>query len=336
MYIISYLLYIVVPTSAIQCSYPDLIPTCEGIARIQGSDWLKASQWKAVLLSLDLNNIRCDDEDILKPVKQFIKESSVFDESLFDFEFSGSLDENSRFTGKGINPYCFLLKDKNFSSGTFSFFPSTVSLGRKLVTPEFQSLNSTFVGGVAEGVSIIIHTHDSVEEVFLQHGVPVGLGVNRLNHTVVSYKEGQRVGPSWRFSAGMDIISYEVGGVAVVFMRVGGGERVVLVRGETAYELDRVQWSCKEGLLLPGYEEGGYKNKYELIKNFPPVIDKQDQIVYQITKIYIDIMDELKEKQESFKNVNESWILKQAKVRDDQYNKDRHTDLGHKVRRQMI
>ena len=99
MYIISYLIYIVVPTSAIQCSYPDLIPTCEGIARIQGSDWLKASQWKAVLLSLDLNNIRCDDEDNIKPAKKLFKVSSVVDESIFEFEFNGFLDEHSRFAG---------------------------------------------------------------------------------------------------------------------------------------------------------------------------------------------------------------------------------------------
>ena len=100
---IAWLLYIVflVPCAAMSCSYPSLVPTCERIAAMQATHWAKASQWRAVLLSLDLNSVSCDDNSVDNSVKKLLKVTSADAESLFDFNFTGSVDEQNRFSGEG-------------------------------------------------------------------------------------------------------------------------------------------------------------------------------------------------------------------------------------------
>ena len=172
--------------------------------------------------------------------------------------------------------------------GKLSFVSSTVSLGKKLLTPDIQALTGTFVRGVPGGVSSITHTDGQTEKVFIKHGVPVGLGVNKLNQTVVTYGHGSRAHPVWRFVVGADVVSMELEEESVVFVRVSGVERMLVVRQGVGYEVKSVQWSCDQGLLRPGYEVGGKEKKYKMVKNFPQTIDEQDQIVYQAMKVYID------------------------------------------------
>ena len=98
------LLYKLVPSDAMSCSYPRLSETCENIASSEESDWNKVNKWKTVLSSIDLSHINCDEEIIHNPQTAVIKVTSASDYSPFEFKFTGSVDETKKFAGKGI--YC--------------------------------------------------------------------------------------------------------------------------------------------------------------------------------------------------------------------------------------
>ena len=96
------LLYKLVPSDAMSCSYPRLSETCEKIASSEESDWNKVNKWKTVLSSIDLSRINCDEDITYISQKSVIKVTSAFDYSPFEFKFTGSVDENKKFDGQGI------------------------------------------------------------------------------------------------------------------------------------------------------------------------------------------------------------------------------------------
>eukprot|EP00090_Calanus_glacialis_P010224 TRINITY_DN18603_c0_g1_i1.p1 TRINITY_DN18603_c0_g1~~TRINITY_DN18603_c0_g1_i1.p1 ORF type:complete len:584 (-),score=121.65 TRINITY_DN18603_c0_g1_i1:74-1825(-) len=292
------LLYKLLPSDAVSCSYPRLSETCEKIASSEESDWNKVNKWETVLSSIDLSHINCDEDIIHNSQKSLIKVTSASDYSPFEFKFTGSVDENKKFAGQGL----------------FSYMPSTVYVRNKLWTPEIQNLSATFVKGVPEGVAAITHANGATEKVFLKHGVAVGLGINSVDQVVGSYNGGIKGHPVWRFVTGVDVVSVELDKEFVVFARVLGVERILMVRGGEGYQLNSVRWNCDRGLLKPDYNLEGYEKKYELIKEFPPVIDEKDQILYQMIKFYIDKDNELKHKEEVFKDIDEAWIRNKAKI----------------------
>jgi hypothetical protein len=95
------LLYKLVPSDAMSCSYPRLSETCEKIASSDESNWKKVNKWKTFLSSIDLSHTNCDEEIITQ--KSVIKVTSASDYSPFEFKFTGSVDENMKFAGQGIN-----------------------------------------------------------------------------------------------------------------------------------------------------------------------------------------------------------------------------------------
>ena len=184
----------------------------------------------------------------------------------------------------------------------------------KLWTPEIQNLLATFVKGVPEGVAAIPCVNGATEKVSLKHGVPVGLVFNNMDQVVVSYNNGIKDYPVWRFVTGVDVISVELAKEFVVFARVWGVERILVVRGGEGYQLNSVRWNCDRGLLKPNYNLEGYEKKCELIKEFPPEIDEKDKILYQMIKFYIGNNYELKHREEIFKDIDEEWIRNKAKI----------------------
>jgi hypothetical protein len=184
----------------------------------------------------------------------------------------------------------------------------------KLWTPEIQNLSATFEKGVPEGVAGITHANGATEKVFLKHGVPVGLGFNNVDQVVVSYNNGIKGHPVWRFVTGVDVISVELDKEFVVFARVLGVEKILVVSGHEGYTLDKIRWNCVRGLLKPEYRLEGYVKKYELIRDFPPEIDEKDQILFQMIKFYIGNNYELKHRNEILKDIDEEWIRNKAKI----------------------
>ena len=96
------LLYKLLPSDAVSCSYPRLSETCEKIASSEESDWNKVYEWKTVLSSIDLSHIYCDEDIAQNSQKLLMKVTSASDYSPFEFKFTGSVDENKKFAGQGI------------------------------------------------------------------------------------------------------------------------------------------------------------------------------------------------------------------------------------------
>ena len=94
-------LYKLVPSLAVKCSYPSLSHRCKKLSNSEESNWLKVSKWKALLSSLDLRNIDCDEEFSDSSEKRVIQVTSVYDDDVFEFDFDGFLDESKVFEGHG-------------------------------------------------------------------------------------------------------------------------------------------------------------------------------------------------------------------------------------------
>ena len=86
--------------AAADCSYPDLAQTCEDIVTSRETGWRKVNMWKTVLFSLDLNTVECAG-DMLDNHKKVITVTSADEDSLFEFNYAGSVDQDQKFAGKG-------------------------------------------------------------------------------------------------------------------------------------------------------------------------------------------------------------------------------------------
>ena len=88
-------------SSALTCAYPRLVKICDEIALSNNSDWVKVNKWKSVINSIDLTYVDCDEETVENSLGKVLHITSPLDSSLFDFEFSGSVDKNDKFKGQG-------------------------------------------------------------------------------------------------------------------------------------------------------------------------------------------------------------------------------------------
>ena len=223
--------------------------------------------------------------------------------------------------------------------GILSFHPSTTIVRRCQRRPEVLNISSTFLAGVAEGVSVITRRSGAVETVFLHHGVAVGLGLATVPG-IVTYYGGGEEGPVWRFWAWLDCMSVEYQGRVVVVVRVGGEERVVVVQDRVGYIIEDSDWYCQGGLLLPFLDtkpECPTQEMIAVLRDLPEFIPASDEIVYNIIKI----ITSLASKDVKNNNIDEEWIERQAVARDRKIKEentgnmnDKHskTIQNHKVR----
>ena len=202
----------------------------------------------------------------------------------------------------------------------------------KLQTPDILSISANFVGGVPEGLAAIIDVNGTAEEVFLKHGVPVGLGVSAADKKVVSYDKGRQSYPVWRFGPGVEVASVEFEDEFVVFVKFMGVERTLIVKGGVGYELSNIQWTCGGGLLGLRYSLKGEERRVELIKEFPPFIDEKDRIIYQMMKTYNSMVYEIMEKESPGKDKDEAWIQNQVILREKEKKKGNIKPLYQKVK----